>query len=118
MRSSLLPRRGLPLGAVILTAVWALTAANGRPAEPPPPDDKAKPMGPMKVELHRLENDVLLKQAAAIYSKAFQDYLAAARALATAEVLLAEAAAKADGAPGTKPPRPRPPESEGNGPTA
>lgn len=118
MRSTLFPHRGRPVGAVMLAAVWALTAGGGRAAEPPPADDKAKPMETMKVEIHRLENDALLKQAAAILAKAFQDYLAAARALATAEVLLAEAAAKADGPPGTKPPAPRPPESEGKGPTA
>src|SRR5215467_13253922 len=88
MRSSLLPRLGRPVGAVMFTAAWALAAGSGRPADPAPPDDKPKPAETRKVELYRLENDALLKQATTIYAKASQDYLATARALAAAEVLL------------------------------
>jgi len=102
----------------MLTAAWALAAGSGRPADPPPPDDKAKPAETVKVELHRLENGALLKQAAAIYAKASQDYLATARALAAAEILLGEATEKADGPPEAKTPAPRPPDSEGKGPAA
>src|SRR5262249_4254616 len=95
------------------TAAWALAAGSGRPADPPPPDDKAKPAETVKVELHRLKNDALLKQAAAIYAKASQDYLAAARALAAAEILLREATEKADGPPEAKPRRHRRASREG-----
>src|SRR5262249_55748892 len=108
MRSSLPPHLGRPVAAVMLTAAWALTAGSGRPADPPPHDDKAKPTETVKVELPRLKNDALLKQAAAIYAKASQDYLATARALAAAEILLGEATEKADGPPEAKTPAPRP----------
>src|SRR5262249_1458638 len=55
--------------------------------------------------------DDLLKRAGGIYDKAAQDYLAVARALASAELLLEEAAHQADAEVEAKPPGPRPPDS-------
>jgi small-conductance mechanosensitive channel len=103
---------------VVLAAAFVLAAEQGRPAGPRPTDDKAKPVETNKLELHRLKNDDVLKQAAGIYSKAAQDYLAAARALATAEILLEEPAKQMDGSAGTEPAVPPQPAPTGNAPTA
>src|SRR5262245_13776287 len=61
-----------------------------------PVDPKAKPPEAKKVELHRLTNEELLKQAAAIFDKASWDYLAQMRALASTEALLEEAREQAE----------------------
>ena len=66
-------------GAAVLAPVLALLAAG--PDEKAP---KAKSSPPPKVELHRLENADLLKQAGGIYDKAAKDYLASLRGLAAA----------------------------------
>jgi hypothetical protein len=55
-----------------------------------PPDAKARPAQATKVEIYRLTNEALRKEADAIYERTSQDYLAQLRALAAAEVLLAE----------------------------
>jgi small-conductance mechanosensitive channel len=88
--------------AALLAVSCALAVARGQPAVPQSSGDKAKSAELTKVELHRLPNDDLLKQAGSIYAKASQDYLAAARALASAEILLEEAAKDADTPPETK----------------
>ncbi len=106
MRPSLPPCLRLSAWAVILV-IWILSAVIGRPAQPPPPGDTMKPMEMNKVELHRLKNEDLLKQASTIHEKAAQDYLAAARALASVELLLEEAARPAD-APVEEKPSPKP----------
>jgi small-conductance mechanosensitive channel len=116
MRLSAPPRR--PVAAVILAAAFALEAGRGRPADPPPTADKARPVEANKVELHRLKNDDMLKQAVGIYDKAAQDYLAAARAIATAEILLEEAGRPADRPAGIEAAVPRPLGPEGKEPTA
>src|SRR5262245_2104249 len=70
----------------------------------PPADDKAKPAETKKVELYRLTNEELLKQADAIFDKVSRDYLALHRALATAELLLEEVRKQTDAV--KVPPRP------------
>jgi small-conductance mechanosensitive channel len=103
---------------MMLAAACALAAGLARSAEPPPPaSEKVKPLETKKVELNRLKNDELLKQAAGIYDRVAQDYLAAARLLATAEILLEEAA-KQTGAPATTEAAPPPLGSPGKGRTA
>src|SRR5262245_50735121 len=84
-----LPRIAWP---VLLTAVCLLGAEPGRP----PVTDKPKPPEAARVELHRLDNDDLLKRATGTYDKAARDYLAAARALAAAERMLQEANQRKD----------------------
>jgi small-conductance mechanosensitive channel len=86
----------------MLAAACVLAAERVRSADPPPPNDTAKPVEANKVELHLLRNDDVLKQAAGIYDKVAQDYLAAARALAAAEILLEEAAKQTDAPAGTE----------------
>jgi small-conductance mechanosensitive channel len=93
--------------AALLATVCFWAAGRGHAAEPPSAGDKAKPA---EVELHRLPNDDLLKRAGGIYDKAAQDYLAVARALALAEVLLEEATQQADAAVEAKTPGPRSPD--------
>src|SRR5690349_18484641 len=110
-----LPRR---LIGPVLLAACVLTAGRGEPADPPPKNDKAKPVETSKVELHRLTNDDLLKQTAGIYDKAAQDYRAAGRALASAEILFEEAAKQADAPDTTEVPGPRPLGPVGKEPTA
>src|SRR5262245_26810088 len=107
MRPSMPPCLRQPAWAVLLAAAFVWAAGRGHSAEPPSTGDKAKPA---EVELHRLPNDDLLKRAGGIYDKAAQDYLAVARALAAAEVLLEEAAQQADAAVEAKPPGPRSPD--------
>jgi small-conductance mechanosensitive channel len=102
----------------MLAVACVLAAGRGQPADPPPTDDKAKPVETNKVELHRLKNDDVLKQATGIYDKAAQDYLAAARALASAEILLEEATKQADAPGGTEAAGPRPNGPAGKEPTA
>ncbi len=70
---------------LVLAAVWLTLLDRGWPADPRPAPAETK-----KVEIHRLTNEELLKQAAAIYEKASRDYLAQLRALASAEALLEE----------------------------
>jgi small-conductance mechanosensitive channel len=53
-----------------------------------PADDKAKPTPTKQLELHRLTNDELFKQARAMYDRASWDYLAQLRALAATEMQL------------------------------
>jgi small-conductance mechanosensitive channel len=65
---------------------------SGRPA-----DDKARPEETKPVELYRLTNDELLKQADALYDKASRDYLAQLRGLASAEALLEDVREQTDG---------------------
>jgi small-conductance mechanosensitive channel len=91
----------------MLAFACVLAAGQSRPADKPSADDKAKPAETNKVELHRLKNDDLLKQAAGIYDKAAQDYLAAERALAGAEILLEEAGKPADAPAGADAAAPR-----------
>jgi small-conductance mechanosensitive channel len=79
----------------LLAAVCLLLPGWGRPAEPPA-DDKSRPAEPKKVELPRLTNEELLKQADGLYEKASWDYLAQLRALAAAEVLLEEVRKQTD----------------------
>jgi small-conductance mechanosensitive channel len=102
----------------MLAAACVLAAGQSRPADAPTTDDKARPVETTKVELHRLKNDDVLKQAAAIYDKASQDYLAAARALAAAEILLEETTKPAGAPAGTEAAGPRPPGPAGKEPTA
>src|SRR5262245_20539163 len=94
-------RRGRPARPVLLAAVCLLAAVPVRADDPPTSHDKSKPVETNKVELHRLTNDDLLKQAQAIYDRASRDYLATARALAAAEILLEEATREADAPPET-----------------
>ena len=75
--------------AALLPFVGLALLARGQPADAPPAD-KAKLIEAKKVELPRLTNEELLKQAETIYAKASRDYLAQLRALATAEALLDE----------------------------
>lgn len=100
-----LPRR---LIGPIMFAACVLIAERGEPADPPPTDDKTKTVETNKVELHRLKNDDLLKQTGGIYDKAAQDYRATGRAIASAEILLEEAAKQADAPDTTEAPGPRP----------
>src|SRR4051812_34489673 len=110
MRPSLLACRRLSAGSVLL--FWVLFAMIGRPAQPPA-GDTIKPMEMNKAELHRLKNEDLLKQASTIHEKAAQDYLAAARALASVELLLDEVARPADAPDESKtPPKPAEPTAE------
>jgi small-conductance mechanosensitive channel len=81
--------RRLVRAVLLAVAACALAAGRGLPADPPA-DDKAKPVETKPVEFHRLTNDDLLKRAQGIHDKAVNDYRAAARALAAAEVLLEE----------------------------
>src|SRR5262245_52728102 len=106
-----------PVGAVMLAAACVLAAERVRSADPPRPDGKAKPVEANKVELHLLKNDDVLNQAAGIYDQAAQDYLAAARALATAEILLEEAAKQTDAPAWTETEGPRPPDLAKKEPT-
>src|SRR5262245_34758123 len=92
MCPSMPPRLRSPVWALLLTAACVLSAARGQQGEPPTAENKVKPAEAPRVELHRLPNDELLKQAGGIFDKASQDYLATARGLAAAEVLLDEAA--------------------------
>jgi small-conductance mechanosensitive channel len=69
----------------------------------PPAADKGKPAETKKVELHRLTNEELLKQAEAIYQAAARDYLAQTRALAMAEMLLDEVRKQLTGTKGAAP---------------
>jgi small-conductance mechanosensitive channel len=92
----------------VLAAVCLAVAGRAGPPGPPA-DDKTKPaeMKPAeikKVELYRLANAELLKQADAIYQTVSRDYLAQRRALAATEVLLEEARQQADGASEAPPP--------------
>jgi small-conductance mechanosensitive channel len=103
--------------AMMLATACVLTAGQGRPADPPAPADKAKLAETNKVELHRLKNDDVLKQAVGIHDKAAQDYRVAARALATSEILLKEAATQAEAPAGTEATAP-PLGSAGKEPTA
>jgi hypothetical protein len=113
----LLPHR--LIGPVMLAAACTLAAGRAQTADPLPTDDKAKPAETNKIELHRLKNDDVLKQASAIYDKAAQDYLAASRALASAELLLEQAARQADALEGTEAAGPpRAPGPSGKEPTA
>jgi small-conductance mechanosensitive channel len=100
---------------MLLAVVCLLAAGKVRPADTPPVSDGPKPAEAIKVEVHRLKNDDLLKKAAGVYDKAAQDYLSAARALATAEILLEEAAKPADAPVGKDAAGPRP---SGKEPTA
>jgi small-conductance mechanosensitive channel len=93
---------------MMLAAAIVLAAGRGLPAEPSPPDDKGKPVEANTVELHLLKNDDLLKQATAIFDKTAQDYLAAARALAAAEILLQEVTKQMGEPSGTEPESPQP----------
>jgi small-conductance mechanosensitive channel len=102
----------------MLAAVCVLAAAPGRSADPPPAESKPKPVETTKVELHRLKNDDVLKQAAAIYDKAAQDYLASARALAAAETLLEDAGKLADAPAGAEAAAVRPAGQDVKEPTA
>src|SRR5262249_43727600 len=79
----------------LLAAVCLFLPARGLAAEPPA-DDKARPAETKKVELPRLTNEELLKQADALYDKANRDYLAQLRALAAAEAMLDEARKQTD----------------------
>lgn len=75
---------------VLLSCLWLLTAARGGPPDNKP-DEKGKTAEALKVDLSRLPNDELVKQAAAIHAKGSGDYLAAVRALAGAEAQLDDA---------------------------
>jgi small-conductance mechanosensitive channel len=92
-----------PVGALILAAAFVLVAGRGVLADSPATDDKAKPVEAKKVEFHLLKNDELLKQAAGIYDKTAQDYLAAARALTAAEIFLEEVTKHMGALAGTEP---------------
>jgi small-conductance mechanosensitive channel len=85
------------LAAVVLPALvgFLIVSRQGRAAEQPPAD-KAKLAETNKVELNRLSNEELLKQAGAIYEKASRDYLANLRGLATAEKLLEDVRKQTD----------------------
>jgi small-conductance mechanosensitive channel len=80
-------------GALLMVCLALPTAS--RSAEPPAPD-KPAPAETKKVELPRLTNEELLKQADAIYDKASRDYLAQLRALAAAEAMLDDARRQTD----------------------
>jgi small-conductance mechanosensitive channel len=89
---------------VLLGAVCFWASDPVRSADPPAPADKAKSAETTKVELHRLKNDDLLKIATGIYEKGTQDYLAAARAIASTEILMEDAASRVDAAARAKVP--------------
>jgi small-conductance mechanosensitive channel len=94
--------------AILLAGVVLALPIRG-PAAELPPEPMSKPVVSKKVEIHRLTSEELFKQADAIYAKASRDYLAQLRALATAEVLLAEVRTTTDGGK-TAPPSPTGPE--------
>ncbi len=104
--------------AFAAAAVSILAADHSRAAEPRSADDIAKPSQANQPELHRLKNDDLLKQAGEIYEKAADDYRAAARALAAAEVLFEEATKELAARVETKTPATVQLDSERNAPTA
>src|SRR5262249_56703849 len=92
----------LPSPVQQLAGPLLLAAACVLAGEPPPATDKGKQPQAARVELHRLDNDDLLKRATGIYDKAARDYLAVARALAAAELMVHEAT-QPEGAGATKP---------------
>jgi small-conductance mechanosensitive channel len=70
------------------------------------PDDKAKAAETKKVDLAKVTNEELLKQAETVYARASGDYLAALRALAGSELQLGDAdKLLADLAPPKPPPK-------------
>jgi small-conductance mechanosensitive channel len=86
-RLAWLARAALLVAAYLGLLGWA--DAGGTPAA-----DKARPAETKKVDLPRLANEDLLKQADAIYTAASRDYLALLRALAAAEARLDEVRAE------------------------
>jgi small-conductance mechanosensitive channel len=89
------PRLGWLAQAILVAAVSLILPGRSRPAEPRA-DDKARPAPAKKVELQRLTNEELLKQADALYARASRDYLAQFRALAFADMLLTEVRTQTD----------------------
>ena len=75
---------------------FVVAAEPARSVQQPSAGDTATSAAAKPVELQRLKNEELLKQAGGIWDKAVQEYRAAARALAAAELLLEEASKRAD----------------------
>jgi small-conductance mechanosensitive channel len=105
---SWLLRRGVRCAAALLTVLCLVLAGQGRPADPPPMDDKSKLVEMKKVELNQLPNKDLLEQSGALHEKTSWDYLAQLRALAAAEVLLDEVRRQTDEVKIPAPPTPTP----------
>jgi small-conductance mechanosensitive channel len=87
------------LAATVLVAAAGVALPGFGRAAGQPGEVKPKPAEPAKVELFRLTNEELLKQADAIYQTASRDYLAQQRAVTTVELLLEEVRAQAGRVP-------------------
>jgi small-conductance mechanosensitive channel len=96
VRSTPARRLGWLARIALLAALCRGLPGLAGPAEAPR-NAKAKPSDAAKVELHRLTNEELRKQADTIYEKASRDYLAQLRALASTEVVLEEVRKQTDG---------------------
>lgn len=88
-------------GMLSITLV-VLAVEPGRSTQQPAGADSGKSAANKPTELHRLKNEDLLKQAVGIYDKAEQEYRAALRALAAAELLLEETTKAAEPPPNPK----------------
>jgi small-conductance mechanosensitive channel len=76
--------------AVLIDCLLLLAAERGASRDDKP-DDKAKAVETSKLDISKLPNEELLKQATAFYTKGSGDFLAAARALAGVEAQLDDA---------------------------